>query len=198
METWMASGSDGQARVGRGGKVRSETITVRLDPKLRYLAELGARKQRRTLSSYVEWAIEASLDRVNLSEAGAWNDSSPAISISDVASSLWDVEEPDRFVRLALRYPELLTHHEQVVWKLIRENGILWKGRYDKITEKWTWEVKEESVVFEQLRSYWDQFNRVARGELEKSALPKWQTDKPGSEKPTDTPPPPDDEDIPF
>ena len=47
-----------EMRKGGGGKLsRSETVTVRLDPKLRYLAELAARLHRRTLSSYVEWAI---------------------------------------------------------------------------------------------------------------------------------------------
>jgi hypothetical protein len=46
-------------RKGGGGKLsRSETVTVRLDPKLRYLAELAARLHRRTLSSYIEWAIK--------------------------------------------------------------------------------------------------------------------------------------------
>ena len=50
-------------RKGGGGKLaRSETVTVRLDPKLRYLAELAARLHRCTLSSYIEWAINASLD----------------------------------------------------------------------------------------------------------------------------------------
>lgn len=36
---------------------RSETVTMRLTPKLRYLAELAARKHRRTLSSYIEWVL---------------------------------------------------------------------------------------------------------------------------------------------
>ena len=50
-------------RRGGGGKLaRSETVTVRLAPKLRYLAELAARKQRRTLSSFIEWAIEETLE----------------------------------------------------------------------------------------------------------------------------------------
>ena len=42
-------------------KRKSEVVTVRLDPKLKYVAELAARRQRRTLSSYIEWAIEDSL-----------------------------------------------------------------------------------------------------------------------------------------
>jgi hypothetical protein len=39
---------------------------VRLDPKLRYLAELAARKQRRTVSSFIEWTIEEALKNIYL------------------------------------------------------------------------------------------------------------------------------------
>ena len=56
-------------RGGGGGKLnRSETVTIRLDPKLRYLTELAARKHRRTVSSFIEWAIESMLDKVVLRE----------------------------------------------------------------------------------------------------------------------------------
>ena len=94
---------------GSGGKLtRSETVTVRLDPKLRYLAELAALKHRRTLSSFVEWAIEDSLQRVKLREGTGYN-SDTGTTVSDDAESLWDVDDADRFAKLALKYPELLT-----------------------------------------------------------------------------------------
>src|SRR5271170_2861516 len=103
---------------GAGGKLsRSETVTVRLDPRLRYLAELAARKQRRTLSSFIEWAIEENLKNIYL------EDGNEALNIANQTADLWDVDEPDRFVKLARRYPQMLTHVEQVLWKLIKENG---------------------------------------------------------------------------
>ena len=110
-----------EMRKGGGGKLsRSETVTVRLDPKLRYLAELAARLHRRTLSSYVEWAIEASLGSSLLT-------SDPhEKSIKGDSEYLWDVDDADRFAKLALRYPQLLTHEEQVRWKFIREAYPLW------------------------------------------------------------------------
>ena len=50
--------TDTKKRKGGGSKLsRSEIIQVRLDPKLRFTAELAARKHRRTLSSFVEWAV---------------------------------------------------------------------------------------------------------------------------------------------
>jgi hypothetical protein len=191
MEAWQASGSDGRAR---SGKSRTETISVRLDPKLRYLAELAARKQRRTLSSFVEWAIDDSLDRVVIDEAyDQESERNYPISLSSVGNQLWDVEEADRFAKLALRYPPMLNHIEQIIWKLVRENGFFWRGNFNK-HDRFYWEVAERNLVFDRLRDYWEILNKVARGEAEKSALPTWSEKRttPKSDAPVD------DEEIPF
>ncbi len=175
----MATENPESKRKGGGGKLaRSETVTVRLDPKLRYLAELAARKQRRTVSSFIEWAVEESLNRVVIDEDktfGGQNDK----SIADVAAYLWDVDDPDRFAKLAIRYPDMLTHEEQTLWKLVRENGLLWKGRHDKTSGEWIWRVEEDSLIFERLREHWEVFSAVAKGETEKASLPTWVKNKP-------------------
>jgi len=184
-----------EMRKGGGGKLsRSETVTVRLDPKLRYLAELAARLHRRTLSSYVEWAIEASLDnnvlKPDFDGRGA--------SIKDDAEYLWDVDEADRFAKLALRYPHLLSHEEQVRWKLIRECGYLWRGKYGPPpAQEWSWQVVEDSFCFDRLRDKWELFCAVANGDKPVSELPTWAK--------TNRPPPKSsarfddmDDDVPF
>jgi hypothetical protein len=187
----------GRERSTGGGKLaRSETVTVRLDPKLRYLAELAALKHRRTLSSFIEWAIEDSLQRVRLREGSGYN-SDTGTTVSDEGESLWDVDDADRFAKLALKYPELLTHEEQKRWKLIRENGYLWRGRWAS-QEKWEWNVKEESLILERLREHWDQFCAVARGESEVSVLPTWAQKKPANEKTDSQRGEEFDDDIPF
>lgn len=95
-------------RKGGGAKTsRSETVTVRLNPQLRYLAEVEARKQRRTLSSFIEWAIER--------------------ATQDVNPILWDVDKTDRFVNMALTEPDLLTYEEQKLWKMVKEVWSLYK-----------------------------------------------------------------------
>jgi hypothetical protein len=115
------------------------------------------------------------------------------------------VDDADRFAKLALRYPDLLNHFEQVLWKLIRENGFLWRGSRNK-AGKWTWSVEEKYLMFERLREHWDTFLRVARGEADRSKLPGWAVYERAPDKP---PVPPtdgeqekplamDDEDIPF
>jgi hypothetical protein len=152
-------------------KRKSEVVTVRLDPKLKYLAELAARRQRRTLSSFIECAIEDSLSR--LSPADNFH-GEEVPTFADKASALWDVDEPDRFAKLALNYPELLDHEEQRIWKLVRENGLLWRGSYAGPEKEWTWKVWESELLWDRLREYWQTFRDVARGDKPLSALPKW------------------------
>lgn len=162
-----------QRKTGGGKLSRSETVTVRLDPKLRYLAELAARKQRRTLSSFIEWAIEDVVGRVNLYDGSGYNGDDNR-SIGDEAILLWDVDDSDRFVKLAIRYPELLTHEEQVIWKLIKENGYFWYGNWSGTNGAFQWKIKEDSLIFDRLREHWDTFKKVSLGEKLKSDLPAW------------------------
>ena len=164
---------------------RSATVTVRLDPKLRYLAGLAARKQRRTLSSFIEWSIEESLKHVTLGDYDLKGESKG--SISDQAQKLWDVDEADRFIKLATNYPEMLTHHEQIVWKLVRESGFLWRGKTGK-GGTWQWSIHHDSMKYDALRENWEKINQVAQGDLDKRDLPSW----PGG------PDGPETDDIPF
>jgi hypothetical protein len=156
----------------KGSKLaRSETVTIRLDPKMRYLAELASRVHRRTLSSYIEWAIEASFAKVYPSP------SNNAFTLSDRASALWDIDEPDRFVTLASTYPNLLSHEEQRLWKLIKENGFLWRGGYRRQSAEqvWQWDASRiENLIVERLRKHWEGFVLVSRDEAPASVLPTW------------------------
>ena len=174
----------GSTRKGGCGKLsRSETVTVRLDPKLRYLAELAARKHRRTLSSYVEWAVEESLLRVYLRDQtidGKGNNQG-AVSIGEMADSLWDIDDADRLAKLAMQFPELLTHEEQVLWKLIRESDVLWEGHYN-LEKEWRRYVGPETLIYSRLREHWESFVAVAKGESDKAILPtleEWKPDLP-------------------
>jgi hypothetical protein len=161
-----------EKRKGGGKLSRSETVTVRLDPKLRYLAELAARRQRRTVSSYIEWAIEDSLRHFSLDLNGS-------VVLADEAEALWDVDDADRFAQLALRHPDLLTHDEQVLWKLVRENGLLWRGNFAGVDREWTWSIDDESLLFDRLRQHWSTFCAVAEGSASAKQLPTWAKTRP-------------------
>lgn len=154
----MATRKSGGAKT-----VRTETVTVRLDPELRYLAEIAARVQRRTLSSYVEWAIIESLERVYVLQD---------TTITQMANRIWDVDEPDRFVKLALHAPDLLNYDEQVLWKVIREYPALWQGR--RTRNDWESIISEASLNYQMLRKHWELLVKIAAGEASVGDLPKW------------------------
>lgn len=144
-----------ESRKGSSKLSRSETVTVRLDPKLRYLAELASRKQRRTLSSFIEWAVEESLRTVILYHGTGYN-GDDSLSVEDEVWRLWDVDESERFVRLAILYPELLNHQEQEIWKLIQDSELLSPAclRDNFGRSVWNWKVLVE-IVFPTLRKHW-------------------------------------------
>jgi hypothetical protein len=184
----FGEGKERAQRGSGGGKLsRSLTVTVRLDPKLNYLCELAARAQRRTKSSFIEWAIDNSLGSVYI--PGRAN-----TFIADEAETLWDVEEADRLAKLALNAPVLMTHEEQLIWKLVEGNGLIWRGQYSR--GRWTWQTSPEHFRWDVYRENYPTFKRVAEGDLPKSDLPEWQEEDPKLAKPKH--PFDDDLDVPF
>ena len=167
---------------GSGGRLtRSEVVTVRLDPRLRYGVELAARKHRRTASSFIEWAIEETLRREIIREQSEEVNQATA---QQMLNEVWDIDESDRFAKLALN------HEEQVLWKLILECGLVWRGRYTGSDRRWTWYPSEDNLEFVKLREHWDTFKQVASGELSPKELPTWQKTDPEAKD--------FDNDIPF
>jgi len=146
---------------GSGGSItRSQVVTVRLDPKLKFAAELAARKQRRTISSFIEWAVEQAIENVQITP-GIINDAGE--SVSDILSYIWDVEEADRLVKLATFFPQLLTFEEEQIWKLIREYNFFWKERKKPSQDSTN---LAESINLQKVREYWDNLNKIIRDEL--------------------------------
>lgn len=163
------------AKRGGGGKLsRSETVTVRLDPRLNYLCELASRAQRRTKSSFVEWAIETALNAVQVpGTAQSRND--PDCSVDDLAFLLYDVDEADRLSNLAFHAPVLMTHEERVIWKLATSSGSLWKGRWREINdseEEWQYDPHPQTLIVDRYRKNFDLLKRVAEGEESTDSLP--------------------------
>lgn len=141
-----------------GGKLsRSEVVTVRLDPKLRYMAELAARKQRRTLSSFIEWSIEQSLKEVLVVNASKGERS----NLAEMAESLWDVSSPKRLVKLAQKCPELLNYKEERIWRLVDE----WKALFD------FYENGSRRFRWELLDSLWKEFEQYGDEEITEKDL---------------------------
>jgi predicted transcriptional regulator len=166
----------GKRNRGGGGKLsRSETVTVRLDPKLNYLCELAARAQRRTKSSFIEWAIDHALGFVEVPSPTQTGE-----TIAQKANELWDVDESDRLAQLAFYAPVLMTHDEQLMWRLVETNGSLWKGNFTGMDEIWRWDSSNpHNFRWQTFRDHFETFRQVAEGRRPKLDLPTWQVKRP-------------------
>lgn len=98
--------------IKKGSKLnRTEIFNVRLDPILKWAAELAAAKERRTLSSYTEWAVEQATKQTMV----ARDEKNDLVSAWRVAQECWVVEPDIRIKILAERYPDLLTIRERKI-----------------------------------------------------------------------------------
>ncbi len=128
----------------------SQILTIRIDSKLRYAAELAARRQRRTLSSFIQSALEqatreVALDfelRIDMENMGK------TPSAYEFAERSWDISELFRLFYLAAAYPHLLDHKEEILWSYYREFRGL-GGRYDPklVTETEQLELLKEQFT---------------------------------------------------
>ena len=150
-------------RAGGGGRLgRSEITTVRLDPKLRFAAELASRIQRRTVSSVLEIALIDFLASQSVTVPGE-SSSQPLLKLIE---RLWDPHEEERFVNFAHACSWLLNAEEDRRWKLIK----VVLGVHDKLTPKQR----------ELLHENYEKFVATARGEMSESALVKLRIAKSG------------------
>jgi hypothetical protein len=136
---------------------RTEMVSVRLAPKVRYAADIAARSQRRTVSSLIEVAVAAYLATLEVTEQAGEENERP-MKLMKLMTSLWDPDESDRFVTLAENHRSLLNIEEEHRWKAIREKfnakGRLTPGQrkelrsiYDGIKEKVADALREKEMT---------------------------------------------------
>lgn len=175
---------------GGGGKLnRSEIVQARLNPKLRFVAEIMARYERRTLSSLFEGLLEKAMknyvvdalvhekEQISLLLFG---ESYPQrIQLKDLIESIWSVEDADRFASFAMCLPDLLTEEEAQVWSLIRSTPYFWEhfeinieNKSGATVGKDVWPITTyRGLIREHIREHWDLLNAIARGEEPKEKL---------------------------
>lgn len=106
----------------RGSKLnKSETVQVRFDPILKMAAELAAARERRSLSSYIEWAVELAAKQSMVTQDEGGN----PVSAWQVAYLCFHPEPGYRMEILAANYPHLLTFRER---KIVQTADTLFKS----------------------------------------------------------------------
>lgn len=142
---------------GGGGNLnRSQVVTVRLEPKMKFATELAARRQRRTVSSFIECAIEEAINGIQIS-----ND----LNMNFVINHAWDVEDADRFVKLAYYYPKLLTYDEEKLWKIIQEYEPFWRTTIDVKEKRPIMTLGHKSVYIDLIRHNWETLQKILVGD---------------------------------
>ena len=128
----------------QGRMAKTQTVPVRLDPVLKWAAELAAGKERRSLNSFIEWAVEQAVKRVAATQVISTDDRMANISAWDVANECWNVLPMLRLKVLAERYPGALTVKERAIFQAY---SLLSSKKYD---DKWlcrdtrVWELLEK------------------------------------------------------
>lgn len=180
-----------KAPKGSGSKLgRTDTVSIRLDPRLNYLCELAARSQRRTKSSFIESMLAEQIQTLVINKWREPTGYGEPSTFGDAAETLWHVRESQRLVSLALIAPELMSFEEQHIWALIEENGYFWLGKWEN--DRWKYSTNLESIIRNRVDEHWDDLLAVALGDKNSDVLPK-VTEKSGKPSPQR-----DDDEIPF
>lgn len=111
--------NNGRVEIGSRGK--SEVITIRLNPKLKFGLELMARLHHRSVAQTAELAIQRLLaDPFDGREAVSGTPFDPGL-----LDALWSPHRGERLRRMVFDHPELLAHEEEVLWHQLVRSGRL-------------------------------------------------------------------------
>jgi hypothetical protein len=163
----MAKAEKGGGRLGR-----SETVTIRLDPKMNYLAELAARSQRRTKSSLIEAALADALSVIRVDVRPHTNNQT---TIGQIADHVWHVDDPERLKRLVQFAPHLMTYEEQKIWAVIEKNSTFWMGHWKSFGGQFEHYIYSTDVINLYLPAFeqnWDTIKEIAAGKLAAETIP--------------------------
>ncbi|WP_454834251.1 hypothetical protein [Pseudomonas lini] len=90
-------------------------VSFRLDPKVKFAAEILARYQRRSLASTVEWALLRSLEgtvQVGVEEGAS-------LTLNELVNISWSEDDFIRAVNIAFLVPHMATHEESCIKAVI-------------------------------------------------------------------------------
>lgn len=161
---------------------RTIVIQTRLSPKLRFVAELIARHQNRTLSTLIESLLTETAGRYRLplvlSEAAQTDHylfgerRTQKLTAQEAGERLWSAEEADRFAAMALFTPSLLTGEEQNLWQVITDISYFWnhfeiriENQAGKLLETEWWPLIDyRGFHCERLREHWPLCQAILEG----------------------------------
>ena len=135
---------------------RSDLVGIRITPRMRFGLELLAKKHDRTLTDTVILAINEMFktELVGLLLQPTVGYEHP-VYVLDI---VWSPQEHERFARVGIYFPALLTDNEKYLWQVIQETKKFWKGgkrparptpddfNFDVLLEDWR-ELKKRATI---------------------------------------------------
>ena len=165
-----------QFKARNAASVRSETVTFRLDERLKFLADLAARSQGRKLGNFVETAVESALESVFITDErepnpGRNGSHKPILgkTLAELADRFWSPDDATRFLNVANSAPWLLSEGEERVLRILQHSHyfcLIAKG------------IRALNGNF--VRMSWPQLAAIRDGEADIDILPKEQRPKAG------------------
>ncbi|MGY0504291.1 hypothetical protein [Luteimonas sp. e5] len=116
-------------------KSKTDALSIRIDPRMRYGLELLARLQRRSVTGVVEWIIECALR----SETIMVHPDGDPVPIEMAIAQTWSPFPMERVANLGRYFPALLTYDESLYWHVIEHTTSFWDGNElsPLLTEHW-------------------------------------------------------------
>jgi predicted transcriptional regulator len=101
---------------------KTESVTVRLDPKVRFALELLSRVEHRSVTGVVQAALESRFRNATI------DGEEDGQTVQDFVGSVYRTDEVERFVIMADRAPQLLDFEERRLWESILATSDLWEN----------------------------------------------------------------------
>lgn len=104
---------------------RTNVITLRVTPKMRFGLELLAQERGETLTEVVTWAVSELFSTEQVGLLRYPTGENHAVRVLD---RVWSPVEYERVVRLGTYFPEFMTDRQQYLWGRVRETAKCWKA----------------------------------------------------------------------
>jgi predicted transcriptional regulator len=136
------------------GARKTEALTLRLDPKVRFLIDLIARQKRQSITGVIESAIELYATNYSV-KAGLWDeelqdDSVKHHSLYKICNEVYSTDDSFRFMMLYWVCPQLLSYEEKRLSETIYSSRIFW----DEYPHS---EDRTNDIDTDVLREHWEQ-----------------------------------------
>jgi hypothetical protein len=128
---------------------RTDSLTIRMSPRTKYIAQLAAVQNGMTLSTLIDESLQKAIGQTRITHAGE------VTTLSKIADRLWAEHEADRLVLLADNFAFLLSPQQEDLWETIQGTQKYWRVPLSEGESN----VSQSTFNFEALRQDWSALN---------------------------------------